>query len=141
MLLILAHGERMFHTHVLPGPVFATFVALRAITGPRRACRRGPGADDVCPSIEAGAERVAKIFAVSLTSGTRLRAKTTGSGTANVPFDQRATAIVRQAVQDARSCGMALTYLAAEPGSSAQRVYTRLEFRDVATRAIRVHVL
>lgn len=48
-----------------------------------------------------------------------------------------AAAIVRRAVQDSLARGNAMTYIYAEPGSAAQRLYVRLGFRVVAPRALR----
>jgi predicted GNAT family acetyltransferase len=48
-----------------------------------------------------------------------------------------AAAIVRRAVLDSLTRGNGLTYIYAEPGSAAQRLYTRLGFRVVAPQASR----
>ncbi|CAA9570910.1 MAG: hypothetical protein AVDCRST_MAG88-2323 [uncultured Thermomicrobiales bacterium] len=48
-----------------------------------------------------------------------------------------AAAIVRRAVRDSLARGDALTYLYAEPGGVAARLYTRLGFRLVTPRAAR----
>jgi ribosomal protein S18 acetylase RimI-like enzyme len=47
-----------------------------------------------------------------------------------------AAALVRQAVADSLAQGNQLTYVFAEPGSNAQRLYTRLGFRTVAPNLI-----
>jgi len=48
-----------------------------------------------------------------------------------------ATAVVRQAVRASLAQGNDLTYIYAEPGGDAQRLYTRLGFRTVAQNLIR----
>ena len=47
-----------------------------------------------------------------------------------------AAAVVRSAVQDSLARGNELTYVDAEPGGAAQRLYDRLGFRTVTTCAI-----
>ncbi len=48
-----------------------------------------------------------------------------------------AAAVVRQAVLDSLARGNEITYIYAEPGGQAQRLYERLGFRTVATKVIR----
>jgi GNAT superfamily N-acetyltransferase len=52
-----------------------------------------------------------------------------------------AAAVVRSAVQDSLARGNELTYVYAEPGGAAQRLYDRLGFRTVTRHAIRGFIL
>lgn len=52
-----------------------------------------------------------------------------------------AAAVVRRAIEDSQALGNALTYLYAEPGGDAQRLYMRLGFRTVTQNLVRSFVL